>query len=371
MYGRVAWHYNRILDERAQDADESARYAFTRNGDNTVSFSGQSARMICAEEIMAKMGDVSDDGSTLAAMFDGTGTFAHPLAEALKGSKKLSDSVGYSIKDADEKQAVADRLKNMLEARSSMDLSVTASKGTAGVLGDPDKRRVILNAEGYELNQVFMKSVIGALCADQIVNKYLGDAKMGVKDSDIMKKNSTKQIEEYGKTYTEMEHNFDEAWGYMYGRAHDAAALSLAQPTGGKEDAMLYKYLISIDGGAQPGIAKKLLAAYIKGRTAIVANDYAARDEAREEIKGLVKRIVLLRAIYYIESAMKKLVDDKAPAADPDAMAAFSHSLSEGVGFLYSLRFTHDVKLDVDDVSAWDMTRAILQGHRDELAKLE
>ena len=89
MYSSSAWNDARLSRRIDSLADRGARYAYTRNGDNTVSFSGQSARMICAEGIMAKMGDVNDDGSTLVEMFQGTGVFAHPLAEALKGNTAL------------------------------------------------------------------------------------------------------------------------------------------------------------------------------------------------------------------------------------------------------------------------------------------
>ena len=137
-------------------------------GDNTVSFSGQSARMCMCEEIMAKMDDASDDGSTLVDMFQGTGVFAHPLAEGLKDSKKLSSTVGAASRMNAE---VASKLEEILSSRNGMDLTATASaNGTAGVLGGR-----ILNSQGYEIDQVFMKSCIGALCADQIINKYLGD----------------------------------------------------------------------------------------------------------------------------------------------------------------------------------------------------
>jgi hypothetical protein len=48
---------------------------------------------------------------------------------------------------------------------------------------------------------------------DQIVNNYLSKQQIRQKN----KVNNTNKIVENGKTYTTMEHTWDEAYGYIYG----------------------------------------------------------------------------------------------------------------------------------------------------------
>jgi hypothetical protein len=59
-----------------------------------------------------------------------------------------------------------------------------------------------------------LKGMMGASFMDQIVNNYLSKNKL---DEGTSKVNNTNKIVENGKTYTTMEHTWDEAYGYIYG----------------------------------------------------------------------------------------------------------------------------------------------------------
>jgi hypothetical protein len=56
--------------------------------------------------------------------------------------------------------------------------------------------------------------MMGAAFMDQIVNNYLSKNKIG-RNKQV---NNTNKIVENGKTYTTMEHTWDEAYGYIWRR---------------------------------------------------------------------------------------------------------------------------------------------------------
>ena len=52
-----------------QNVDAPATYQFTRNGENTVSYSGQTQRIAMAEELISALKDPTRDQESLNAMF--------------------------------------------------------------------------------------------------------------------------------------------------------------------------------------------------------------------------------------------------------------------------------------------------------------
>ena len=74
-----------------------------------------------------------------------------------------------------------------------------------------------------------------------------------------------------GKT-TDMEHDWDEAYGYLYGTATNLAD---PNPTVGGDDSFLNKYLGKVNTDTDfSGIADDICNALKLGRAAIVAKDY-------------------------------------------------------------------------------------------------
>jgi hypothetical protein len=86
------------------------------------------------------------------------------------------------------------------------------------------------------------------------------------------------------------------------------------------------------------GIASEIFEALKLGRAAIVALDYDLRDEQADIITDRVSEVVGVRAVYYLQQGKNAL-------ARNDFGAAF-HDLSEGYGFVFSLRFLRDSNTD-------------------------
>ncbi|MDE0472810.1 MAG: DUF4856 domain-containing protein, partial [Ekhidna sp.] len=186
-----------------------------------------------------------------------------------------------------------------------------------------------INAQGLELNQAFNKGLIGALMVDQMLNNYLSTSVLeaGTNRED----NDAGRLVE-GKAYTNMEHKWDEAYGYAYGTSANPAD---PNRTIGSDDSFLNKYIGRVEGDDDfKGIADEIYQAFKSGRAAIVAGDYTARDTQADIIREKISEVVAIRAVYYLQQGKAGL-----EAGTTDRASVF-HDLSEGYGFIYSLQFT-------------------------------
>ena len=193
-----------------------------------------------------------------------------------------------------------------------------------------------MNANGLELDQAFIKSLIGALMVDQTLNNYLTSTKLdGGAGDPNREKNKNHTPYKTGNPYTAMEHFWDEGYGYVFGGATNTA--SPLPISGG--DAFLYKYIGKVDADPDfKGIAQEIFDAFKRGRAAIVANDYTVRDQQAAIISQKISEVIAVRAIYYLQTGKTELAK-----ARPDRAKAF-HDLSEAYGFVESLMFTRNAQ---------------------------
>ena len=300
-----------------------SEYEFTRSGVSTVFYTGQTARLKMAGEIHSAFSDTSKSEADILAMFnDGTGFSDASLNSSGKniGGKTASSSyASASVKP--QIQAFITRVVNDVFPYYNDD----AEAGKAGKYTDPGGRTVHIDAKGFNMNQIFTKSLMGALVTDQIINSYLWRGKL---DSGSNIANNDNLVFEYtspgesAATITKMEHYWDEGFGYLYGEdsqySQDLGNGVLISKYGGKGDV--------------PGLEKELYDAFKLGRAAIVAGDYDLRDKQAKIIKVAVSKIIGYRAAYYLRSGGSKI--------DSGKWADALHALSEGYGFLLSLQFT-------------------------------
>ena len=293
---------------------------------STVDFSGQKTRLEMLDQMSTWMGGTSPvSESTLLAMYDGTGfTDAALNTSGKKLSDKTASSVDYFSGINAEQKSIRDTLKSLFKDAALLTKGSTeASAGVAGYYMDGVKKRYF-NANGLEPQQIFVKGMMGACLLDQVVNNYLSKLKL---DAGSNVSNNTNKVVESGKTYTTMEHAWDEAYGYIYGNDNLTA------------NPAVYKYWSSYINqvDADPnfsGIKDVILKAFIKGRAAISNSDYATRDAQITIIKKELAKVPAIRAVYYLNEGKTKL-------GTHDGKAAF-HALSEGYGFIWSLRFTQN-----------------------------
>ncbi len=353
-------------------------YSFSRDGNSTVSFSGQTTRIQMANEIINRMKDFSATETTLHNMFSNkNNSFSN---EALNSSSKNVKSKTAASKDFFESNAAGSAavradFEGWLTAQVDEVFpaqNTVASEGIAGQIADGSSTRYV-NAKGLEYNQAFNKSLIGALMVDQILNNYISTS---VLDAGSNKDNNNNDVVVDGKGYTNMEHKWDEAYGYLYGTSADKAN---PNATIGSDDSFLNKYLGKVDSDSDfSGIAQTIFEAFALGRAAIVAKDYTLRDAQTAILRENISQVVAVRAVYYLQQGKNLLA-----AETPDYGAAF-HDLSEGYGFVYSLQFTRkpgtnspyfsrpEVLAFLDQITTgngfWDVSPATLEAISTEIA---
>lgn len=317
-----------------------ATYSFERNDSSTVSFSGQTTRLAMAEELNGALLNFNKDAADLRQMFanqDSSGNdvdpFQDPALNAATKSirSKTAASYDYFNSNAAESQVIKqtfdrwlkDQVEEVFPYRNQ-----AASAGVAGQIADGSSARYV-SSKGIEYNQVFAKSLIGALMLDQCLNNYLSPQ---VLDAGNNRQEQADGQTVSGKAYTNMEHKWDEAYGYVFGLSADAANPLMDL---GQADSYLNKYLARVDGqSGYQGIAQIVYDAFKLGRAAIVAQDYDLRDRQADLIKQHLSKVIAVRAIYYLESAADNI--------DNSNWGGALHDLSEAYGFVYSLRFTQN-----------------------------
>jgi hypothetical protein len=304
-------------------------YSFERNGSSTVDYSGQSSRLLMLQEMgnYIKNQGIADDVVDVTVLDNMYSNTNNPFStvELNESGKQLKDKTASS-KDyfvnlggggsTAEQTSVRTFFESQFDDANAASQGATASENVAGVYLDGSSKR-LLAANGLEPQQVLLKGLMGACFMDQIVNNYLSEA---VLDESTNKADNTNKILVAGKNYTKMEHLWDEAYGYVYGAG------------GGK---YWDSYTNQVDADSDFNYLKAdIELAFRKGRAAIVANNYAVRDAQIAIIKERLAMVPAVRGVYYLMDGKAKLVTDNGAKA--------FHALSEGYGFIMSLRYTNN-----------------------------
>ncbi|WP_338375115.1 DUF4856 domain-containing protein [uncultured Flavobacterium sp.] len=316
-----------------QTYDIPETYTFERNNLTSVDYSGQNARILMLQE----MGDyyktqgtagIAIDATVLNNMYSNTGN-PFSSADLNSSGKQLKDKTAASVDYFDllfgggttaEQVSVRAFFETQFTEGVNASQGNNASAGVAGKYLDGSSVRLFA-ANGLEPQQVLLKGMMGASFMDQIVNTYLSVNKLDAGTNFI---DNTNKIVESGKNYTTMEHNWDEAYGYIYG-ADDAANNSYK---------FWSSYINQVNADSDFNTVRADIdLAFRKGRAAIVANDYTTRDEQIAIIKEKIAIVPAVRAVYYLQDGKAKLVTDNGAKA--------FHALSEAYGFIMSLRYTN------------------------------
>ena len=303
-------------------------YTFDRNGSTTVDFSGQTSRILMLDEMSnyVKTQATSSlvvDNVKLQSMYNNSNN-AFSVAGLNTSGKQLKDKTAAS-KDyfnlflgggsVSEQTAVRAYFESTFTNLNSASQGNIMSAGVAGKYGTGATTRYF-SGNGLEPVQVFLKGTIGATLLDQVVNNYLSLNRL---DEGTNRLDNDRKIIETATNYTKMEHYWDEAYGYVYGASGDK---------------FLSEYITKVNADVDFNTIKaELSLAFRKGRAAIVANDYVTRDAQIAIIKEKLAKVVAVRSVFYMQVGKSKLITDNGAAA--------FHDLSEGYGFIMSLRYTN------------------------------
>jgi len=306
-------------------------YSFDRNGNSTVSYDGQTTRILMADEFKTSLLDNSKTEADLLSMYAHQEGEANFSQEDLNASgKNLRSKTAASRDYYSANTTEANQIKNQVEGWISAQVdevyanwTTPAEQGIAGQIQEAGGGSIrYVNDKGLEYDQAIILTLLGGVMTDQMLNNYLSTS---VLDEAGNLEDNTNGITEDGANYTTMEHKWDEAFGYLYGTDNKE------NPQLG-QDQYLNKYLGRAEGDVDfAGIADEVYNAFILGRAAIVAGDYDLRNAQAEIIREEISKVIGIRAVYYLQQAKSGLENNKG--------AAF-HDLSEGYGFINSLQFT-------------------------------
>lgn len=317
-----------------------ATYSFERNGLTSISFEGQTDRIQMAGELSSGMSDFTLSADQLIEMFRNRGENSEDVSpfesEVLNSStKSIKDKIATSFDYFNTNSTESSEIKADFETWINNQVAevypnemVAAEAGIAGQINDGGTARFV-NANGLEYNQMLAKALIGAMMADQMLNNYLS---VQVLDNADNVETNDEQVLSEGKNYTAMEHKWDEAYGYLFGNSVDPSS-PLADL--GSADNFMNKYLSRVNDDADfAGIADRIYDAFKKGRAALLASQYDVRDEQADIIQKAISEVIAIRAVYYLQAGKR--------AMESGTRSDAFHDLSEGLGFVYSLRFTRN-----------------------------
>lgn len=290
------------------------------DGNTSVNFSGQTTRiaMLKELEVQVKIWTTANvDADKLKNMFSNTGS---PFTSAdlnAATDKTLISKVAQSF-SATDAETERNRFKAYFDGQAATSLHRTDSayEGHAGKLGN-----YLVTEKGYEYAQLIQKGMMGAMMLDQISNIYLGTDEQSADNVAIVA----------GTNYTALEHHWDEAYGYLTANAY----FPMKDPNDNTKwlESYLGSYVRQVSGDLGDPAAVYL--AFLKGRAAIVNKDMATRDAQIAIIRAALEKAVATVAVSYLNKTIEA-------TTTPTKF----HSLSEGTGFIYSLRFAYNPKIN-------------------------
>jgi len=296
-------------------------YVFTdADGNNTVSYSGQTSRMDMLSEIVSYLKTANGsnttpatlDANTLLAMYDNSYT-GWSDTNLIDNGKQLKSKT--ALNDAG--------IQAMFEGWM-----------TDAAAGSPDVTGSYLQAaSGIEWTQMIEKGLMGACFASQMTSNYLA----GISTDD----NTVAVDAAAGKYYTEMEHHWDEAYGYFT----DASDY----PTSGT-NRFWGKYANKSYLEDNIGSATDISLAFRTGRAAISAGDTDAALVQVGILETEVKQMVAGMALH-------NLNDVKSQIAGGNAQSSINHSMSEALAFIFGIQFV----TDSPDMSSADVMALVNQ----------
>lgn len=302
------------MDASALTASSKYTESFKNaSGQSTVDLTSSNQRLDMFTEFNSYMAQVAVappaapatlDVARLRGLYANTGNYFTGTGLNTSGlALRTATAASFSTTNAEAVRSYIDQKITQLAA-ASQSVNSVATPGNAGRLG-----RYLVDGNGYEVNQIIQKALIGAVLLDQIDNVLLSDNALKANNSEVVD----------GKAYSELEHNWDLAYGFLTSKPIMTTVFDAND-----RERFLAGYLNEKNVAASPAVYM----AFLKGRAAIVNNDAAGVKAQADIIRTELEKTIALAAVSYLTSWKA------APGLDAKA-----HALGEGLGFVYSLRF--------------------------------
>ena len=299
------------LVDDAPAVEIPATYSF-----ENVSYTGQQERLAMLAEIKSVLQSAVVDGADVSA----------ERLQAMYANEEGADfarAYGKQIKSKtyEPVREDYDRYFDTFAALAADDTEPIAGPGVAGRIASGEKTYLV-DARGVEWLQVIEKGLMGATFYYQATTVYMGEERMSA-DNEVVTPGEG----------TDMEHHWDEAFGYL-GVPRD-------YPT--NTDDLQFWGTYTERRSEDLGTGEALMTALKKGRAAISAGALDVRDEAIAEARAAWELVAAGTAIHYLNSA-----EDRG-----DDLGGRLHDLSEAVAFAYALQFNEATAIDRAAFRTW------------------
>ena len=303
-------------DEKAKEDDGTCTYEFSTpatydfndaDGNSTVSYTGQTDRMDMLGELVSHMKTKNNDSTNAVTLNE---TAMHNMYSN-SNSPFTGTGVGDSGKDLEGKTAGSEAIQAQFKAWMTEAAEASVNDSVVGYHQ---------SSNGVEWIQIVEKGLMGACFAYQITENYLTDNKIGSNVENI--------TPEDGDLYTNMEHHWDEGYGYFADNNDYAQATS--------------RYWVKYANKTyMNGLGAEIAAAFRTGRAAINASRLAGGDGLRFHADVLAQRDIVVNKVYRMAAGMAihYLYDTKNEKEALSSQNSVNHSMSEAYAFIYGLKF--------------------------------
>lgn len=298
------------VDPILKDSDIPSTYNFAN-----VSYTGQTARLDMLQAMTSYMKTANTSGTALEA-----GRLKKMFAN---DNNPFDDTdLNASGKQVKNKTFASDvaKFETYMDALTALSGTTTvAEAGTAGIATTGSKS-YLLTENGVEYTQLIEKGLMGALSYYQVSEKYTRDQKIG---------NSVDNETVNDGKGTDMEHHWDEAFGYI------GANVTF--------DDSAYRYHAKYAKKAESFLNTRtnLFKAFLAGRAAISFKDMARKDVEAKNVRDLMEEATVTTAIHYLNGGKENFID----------YAKRCHGLSEAYAFVGSLKYNADSKINSADLA--------------------
>lgn len=390
-------HFDATLNEIKNGAPLKT-YEFSRNDASTVSYSGQTARQMLIstlksytsslsstnthDDVLARLTELYTDTDHSDEALTG---YAQSTIDAISSNKSLQGKTAGNDASTDHKVWTAGNT-----FKGWLDDDIAAGGGNVltpeGLIWaffnkladqvDEDNRidtqgnpitKVYVTEKRQDLNQLIQKFIWGAVNYSQAADDYLSN---DINGKGLLAGNTVGS----GKNYTNVEHAWDEGFGY-FGATVNFNSFSDREIagkdsngrsafSGQKNDAdgdgsidlkseKLFGHAIyagkrdADDSSGDLDFTRVIFNAFIEGRTildsagtsALTAAQASALETQRDLVLTNWERVLLTSAAYYINETLDDIEDLQADATDDGALNNYAKHWSELKGFALSLQF--------------------------------
>lgn len=295
-----------------------------------ASYSGQTSRINMLKEMTSYM----------KTAHDGTAIDAQQLKNMYANENYTWTSTPFTsaqpTKQLKSKTATGEAVKmeNWMDKLATISTSgATGSNGTAGlVTSNSGSKKYIFDENGFEPIQLIDKGLMGSVFYYQGTSVYLSDAKVGGANNDELV---------VDKDYTEMQHYWDESFGYG-SFPIDLTGENIGTKSSAGELSYYSKYLKKASDANLNTVDLLMKNGFITGRAAINNKDYNARDNAITVVRKHWEMINVAAGLHYLNAALTNLGDD----------ALRNHELSEAYAFIDALRFNEGKTMTPAEIDA-------------------